>query len=410
MTSIGNYQYDIIRKLYFNRVAGTENEIKAADIIRDEVSKIGGTTLTEEFTMPSYEIENAEFEVTEPYSQSVEINGIGRSGNINGTFDFIYVERAEEIDLRNTKGKVVMINSLNQQVYERLCKHEVAAFVVICGGYYDEEQKTDLEKKYLRDKFLKYGKIPGFTMRIRDCENLVKNNVSKVKVVLSQKEFEAKSHNVISEIRGNAYPDEIIAITAHYDSVFFSKGAWDNASGTANALSLYKYFFSNTPKRTLRFVWCGAEEQGLLGSKAYTEAHKDELDKFVFCINFDMSGPVLGHDAAIYTGDEIIGHYIEALAREAGHSTSVGKGVHSSDSAPFSDKGIPSAGFFRNGQGLQFHNRYDCIEPIWSESLEETMRFATLFSERIINSEVFPFEKKMPDDMVKELNKYFDRP
>ena len=40
------------------------------------------------------------------------------------------------------------------------------------------------------------------------------------------------------------------------------------------------HFVKNKPLRTLKFIWRGPEEMGLLGSKAYTQAHKDDLDKY----------------------------------------------------------------------------------------------------------------------------------
>ena len=79
--------------------------------------------------------------------------------------------------------------------------------------------------------------------------------------------------------------DEIITFSAHYDSVSYSKGAYDNASGSACILELLAYFNQHKPDRTLRFIWCGSEEEGLLGSRDYVEKHKKDLYS-CFCYRF----------------------------------------------------------------------------------------------------------------------------
>ena len=83
--------------------------------------------------------------------------------------------------------------------------------------------------------------------------------------------------NLIGVVRGTAFPERYIVVSAHYDhlgvrgpgvkgdSLF--NGADDNASGSAAILSLAAWFAAHPPENSLLFVWFDGEEQGETGSK-----------------------------------------------------------------------------------------------------------------------------------------------
>jgi hypothetical protein len=100
---------------------------------------------------------------------------------------------------------------------------------------------------------------------------------------------ETQVNNVIAEMRGSERPDEWILIGAHLDSWDFGTGAQDNGTGTASVLEVARVLSSlgKAPRRSVRFALWGGEEQGLLGSYAYTQSHKDELIKCVAVLNTD---------------------------------------------------------------------------------------------------------------------------
>ncbi len=66
--------------------------------------------------------------------------------------------------------------------------------------------------------------------------------------------------NIAVEINGDKKADEIVIVGAHYDSVFGTTGANDNASGVAATLALARLFADSKPLRTLRFVFFANEE------------------------------------------------------------------------------------------------------------------------------------------------------
>jgi hypothetical protein len=96
-------------------------------------------------------------------------------------------------------------------------------------------------------------------------------------------------NNVIAEIRGSERSEEWILIGAHLDSWDLGTGAQDNGTGSASVLEVARAIaaLGQPPRRSIRFALWGGEEQGILGSYAYTQAHAAELDKCIAVLNTD---------------------------------------------------------------------------------------------------------------------------
>lgn len=102
------------------------------------------------------------------------------------------------------------------------------------------------------------------------------------------------AHNVVAEIPGSKWPEEVIVVGGHLDSWDLATGATDNGLGSFSILDLARCFVATDirPERTLRFVLFMGEEQGLLGSRALVEhyAATDELAHVKCMVNMDMCG------------------------------------------------------------------------------------------------------------------------
>ena len=100
---------------------------------------------------------------------------------------------------------------------------------------------------------------------------------------------ETTVNNVVAEIRGSERPDEWILIGAHLDSWDFGTGAQDNGTGAISVLEIGRALMSlgKAPRRSVRLALWGGEEQGLLGSYAYTQTHQGELIECVAVLNTD---------------------------------------------------------------------------------------------------------------------------
>jgi Peptidase family M28 len=95
--------------------------------------------------------------------------------------------------------------------------------------------------------------------------------------------------NIFAERQGTNKTTGAILISAHYDTVFASPGADDNASGVAVALEVARLFAYRPTPRTLKLAFFDKEEAGLLGSKAFV-TNKTHLKDLRGVINMDMVG------------------------------------------------------------------------------------------------------------------------
>ena len=88
-----------------------------------------------------------------------------------------------------------------------------------------------------------------------------------------------KAYNIVAEIKGSEWPDQVVLVGGHQDSWDLGTGATDNGTGTVTAMEVIRSIkaLGLRPKRTIRCVLFSGEEQGLMGSYAYAKAHTDEF-------------------------------------------------------------------------------------------------------------------------------------
>src|SRR6185369_7964129 len=85
--------------------------------------------------------------------------------------------------------------------------------------------------------------------------------------------------NVVAEIKGKELPNEYVMLSAHFDSLDGSSGATDNGTGTLTmleAMRILKQVYPN-PRRTILVGHWSGEEEGEVGSKAFTEDHPEVI-------------------------------------------------------------------------------------------------------------------------------------
>jgi len=406
--------FDLVKKMSFLRNGGTDDELRAANILLEEIEKGGGKGELMDFQIPYFNLEKYSMKVVAPYEQEIETLPYGRSGCLpEGGVDLklYYAERgvAEDyVGIDDLSDTVVLLNELHLDMYRLLCEKNAAAFMVIQGKWWNNSENSDFLQRHLREEYETFPKkIPGFYIWAKDATELIRNKAEVIHLELRETEYDATSRNVLATIPGTRFPEESIVITAHYDSVLVGSGAWDNATGSAAIMYIYHHFLKNPPLRTLRFVWCGAEEQGLLGSKAYIEKYPEIVKQIKFCFNFDMCGTVLGPNSVFVTGGDDLKHYAEQYCGEVGMRAAIHVGVHSSDSAPFADKGIPSLGLSRGTRTAEIHTRNDQMFPLSAEQLEKDSEFAYNFISKMANAVRLPVATSLDDKMKAEVDKYF---
>ena len=411
----GKRMYEFLEKIGYTRTGGSIEELNTAKIIKEEIEKIGGFATIVPFEVNAYDIKKVLFTATkESTTKEYEVSAYGWCGeDVNVSAPFYYFEGVDEVSKKQVSGKIALVNGyVGYDLYKVLIESKAVGFISFSGEMRDSDDITDLDQRELRNQLATLGVIPGVHMKVKDASDLVEFDPSFVEIKIEQVQSTCNSHNVIAEIEGTTYKDEVVVFTAHYDSVYFSTGVYDNGAGSAIHLELYRYFLENRPKRTVRFIWCGSEERGLLGSKAYAyNLAKEELDKIVLCVNTDVAGPVLGRDSVCVIGDMEAVHMISSFAKEIGYSARVVQSIYSSDGIPFSDLGIPSINLMRFGvQGTAYiHNRHDTLSFMSAKSLEKTANFAKGLCERILSSCIMPINRVVPQNMVEEVNKYLKK-
>lgn len=101
-----------------------------------------------------------------------------------------------------------------------------------------------------------------------------------------------QSYNVIGEIKGSEYPDEIITVGGHLDSWDLGDGSHDDGAGVVQSMEVLRLFkvLNITPKRTIRVVLFMNEENGLRGGKKYAEEAKTKGENHIFALESDAGG------------------------------------------------------------------------------------------------------------------------
>lgn len=408
-------EYELLEAMSFVRVSGTKEEEKAADMIVEYLKREGLDACKEAFEVDSFHTEEAVLEVTEPFVQTYKVmtyanSGVTPEGGLEA--ELCYYECDNEVSKKDAKGKIILVNGMMPRaIYKEACKAGALGFIAFNGDIDIPRELTDIDTKELREPLREFGMIPGVQMTVHDVMDMVHRGASKVKIHVNQPVGKAVSHNVICDIKGSEDTKETIVFTAHYDSVAYSSGAYDNATGSVCLYALAMYFQEHTPLRNLRFIFCGSEERGLLGSKAYCRQHEEEMENIVFCINVDMIGCTLGKRIAVATADEKLVTYTDYFAKIEGFPLTASQGVYSSDSTPFADCGIPAISFARiapKGAG-QIHNRFDLMEHLDERYLEEDTEFIAKFSKVMADAYAFPVKKEMPQKMKDELDRYLGR-
>ena len=387
------------------RVGGRPEEKKAAEYLRQQVVEFGLEAALEPFDVPLGDIEEAMLLVD---GVSIPCKGYMCAGSSTVEAPFYYLRTNDAWSLRQCKGKIVLIDGyLGYWIYQDLLENGAVGFVTYDGhvNYADR----DIDARELRS-YVSNGKIiPGVNINVKDAVSLIEKGVKSAKIVLKQKEYMGTSQNVVLDMPGEV--DEYIVFTAHYDSTPLSQGAYDNMSGSIGLLGIAEHFAKNPHRYGLRFVWCGCEERGLLGSKAYCAAHEEELSKIVLNINLDMIGCIMGKFIACATAEEKLVNYIEYFAAEMGHEIKVSQDVYSSDSTPFADKGVPAISFARIAPNntATIHNSYDTVKLMNGAQMAEDIDFLIAFTSRMANAKLCPVKREMPDNMKEKLDTYLCR-
>lgn len=386
------------------RTGGSPEELRTAEYLRERIAEMGLNAQIVPFEVPMASIREAVFQAD---GEPIPCKGYLCAGSGEVEAPFYYLRNPDPYSLSQCKGKIVMIDGyLGYWMYQDLLENGAVGFVTYDGdaNYCDR----DIDQRELRAYVHNGKRIPGVNINAKDAIALIRADTAAARITLKQEEYAGNSRNVILDMPGET--DEYIAFTAHYDSTALSQGAYDNMSGSVGLLGIAEHFVRAPHRYGLRFIWCGSEERGLLGSKAYCQ-NEDALKNCVLNVNLDMIGCIMGRFFACITGEEKLCHYIEYLASELGFSIQVKQDIYSSDSTSFADKGVPAVSFARHApkNTATIHNSYDTMAVMKGEQMVEDIAFLVAFAERMANAKRCPVAREMPENMKEKLDVYLNR-
>ena len=256
--------------------------------------------------------------------------------------------------------------------------------------------------------------LPSVTLAVEHYNRMIrvldKNIPVKVELNIETKfheETTPNGFNTIAEIPGtdSKLKDEVVLLGAHFDSVAASPGATDNATGSAAMMEAMRILktLGVKPRRTIRIALWGAEEQGLLGSRAYVREHyadvstmelKPAHEKISVYFNSDngtgrIRGVWLqGNDAV----KPIFEKWIEPL-KDLGVVALGPRSVSSTDHVSFDNVGIPAFQFLVDRLEYNSRTHHSNMDTVDRVQKDDMIQHATVIA-------VFAYNAAMRDDKL----------
>lgn len=396
----------ILKDTDYIHTSGTPEELRAAEYLAGKCRELGAETRLETFP-----VEMAEVRATRLLADGREIPCLGYKCCGSGTVEaeLCYLPNTDPASLTAVRGKIALLDTgVGRFLYQDLLKNGAVGFLTYDGNLRFRDR--DIAQKELRSFVARGQKILCGSVNAKDAFRLVRDGVRRVSLTVEQDEFPGESRNVIAELPGKT--EEWIVLTAHYDTTSLSRGAYDNMSGCIGLLHILEKLAPSAPHRYgLRFIFCGSEERGLLGSKAYVQQHESELEKIALNVNLDMIGTYMGKFIARCSSEEGLVTYLRYFAGERGWGLEARQGVYASDSTPFADKGVPALSFARIAPPSQatIHDRYDTAEVLSPEQLRRDGDFLADFAAHMADAVICPVKREIPEKVKVDLDDYLGR-
>ena len=185
---------------------------------------------------------------------------------------------------------------------------------------------------------------------------------------------DVQSYNVIGEITGSTYPNEVMVVGGHLDSWDLGDGSHDDGAGCVQSMDVLRILKKTgyRPKRTLRVVLFMNEENGMRGGHKYAEVAREKNEKHVFALESDSGGFTprgFSIDASEENIEQIQGWkdlfepYLIHVFQKGGSGADIG---------PLKDEGIVLAGLKPDSQRYfdYHHAENDTFEQVNKRELE----------------------------------------
>ena len=288
------------------RFSGSTNLEKSLEWIIDEMKKDGLENVHGEEVMVPKWIRGKESAVmTAPWKKDLAILGLGGSvgtGSKSLSGEVFVVNSFDDLKARasEAKGKIVLYNvpftTYGETVQYRYRGASEAAKVGGIASLIRSVGPYSMNTPHTGTSAYEDGvkKIPHAAITLEDAAMMGRMSTRGITIKVSlymEGRFvdDVPSQNVMGEIIGSEYPDEVIVLGGHIDSWDVGQGAHDDGGGCVASWQAVKLIkdLGLKPKRTIRAVMWTNEENGLRGGNAYRDAHFDELDNHILAMESD---------------------------------------------------------------------------------------------------------------------------
>lgn len=396
----------ILKDTDYIRTGGSDEELRCAEYLRERCEELGAKARIEDFDVQMAQIREAHL-----YADGIEVPCLGylNCGSWDVEGKLLYLANTDRYSLSEVRGKIVLIET--GITHDAFCDlfDNGAKGVITYSGDANNPDDTGIDQKELRGFVAEGRKLPAVHLNVREAVKLIENGTKKVRIVIDQEEWTGTSRNVVADLKGKR--KETILLTAHYDSTPLSRGQYDNMTGCIGLLGVLDELKDKKLSYSLRFVFCGSEERGLLGSKAYAADHAKDLEDTVLNINLDMIGTTMGNFISVVSAEPELVGYISYFAMMKGFGMDAKQGVYSSDSTPMADAGVPSLSFARIAKTsiAPIHNIFDTAAVISEKQTVTDTKFIADFTCAMACAKIVPVGRKIPDNIKEELDYYLGR-
>jgi hypothetical protein len=398
------------------RFAGTKTEQAAADWIEAKYRQLGLRNVhQQEFPCLSFSYSECRTEVltsagwsslnSEPAAHSPSTPGDGIEGEL------LVVEKVPSslaTARRKMKGRIVLIyNSEFFQfpVFKRVMQSGPSALLVVDDRFPNDWTVAVGFPRYWVD----FLSCPIVNVPHSEAWKSVREAGSGVRLKVRTSIKPGTSQNVIGEVAGSEFPNQVLVISGHHDTVINSSGVDDNATGVAAVLELARVFTGTSPRRTLRFISYGTEEQLSEGAKFYA-LEAEDLERIQFVLNVDSIGAVLGKTGIYYCGPSEIEKTLKPINEALGFEAHLIRELSPfSDHFPLNCCGIPAVWYYRTtyvAARHYHHSVHENLDILSPGVLERTIRQQAVFLDCLANSDQCPVPRRIPKNQMNVLRKW----
>lgn len=396
------------------RRAGTAGERKAADFILKSFKESGlQNGELEEFKCKSLRSVQVKVEIQENNLwREVESRAlVGAPGTPGGRpveGDLVWMSMPEDgprLKPKALQGKILMLFGplpTAVDLHKKLVAAEPAAVIHI-----DERLPFPWAKNdgVFPEWAKRYGVPVTVTVPYTEAWRWRQSELTRARVSVHADLIDAVSQNIVAELPGTHPKAGLIVLGCHHDTQCNNVGADDNGSGVMCLLELARLLAPLKLRRTLRFISFGTEEQLSVGSAAYVKAHKAQLKKIDFVVNFDSLASPIGHIDLLRAGGEDLEKYaVSFLAKRDLHVAVHAGVVPFADHFPFSVFGIPGIWYSRRncaGGRWLHHSHHDNLSNVSTTELCRILGPAAEMIAELATTAKLPFKRKLDPAQTK---------